>query len=339
MIPSRRHFAVLTAALPFAWGLAGGARALARRPLVIAAGAGTPDHPEATRGAYELAIRDGADFIAARLFPTRDGALVARSDHELSASTDVATHGAFADRRRTAAVDGPARTGWFVEDFSLAELKTLTCTPASRRRAQAGMEVGRAILTFEELVTIARAGSVRTGRVIGLQAEMPFPTYFAGLDLALEPRLAGVIRVAGYNAPAAAMMVASADAEALKTIGELTRVRRVLRLAAASGDAPSPAGLAALRSRAEAVAVDAGLILDLTAPKTLPATPLVAAAHEAGLGVHAWTGGGFPPAPWRPADGRRLLAALFAAGVDAVSGDLAAPIARARSDVLPEKQG
>jgi len=336
MTPTRRDIAALTLGLPLAWSLTGPARsALARDPQVIAGGGAVGDSAAGTSGAYDQAIRDGADFLASDFFPTKDGALVARPDHELSASTDVATRQEFAYRRQNLTVDGRERTGWFIEDFTLAELKTLVCGgPGGKRR---GAAADHLILTFEEVVAVARAGSVRMARVVGVQAAMPHSGYFAGLDMAQEPRLANAIRGAGYNSPAAAMLVASDDPQSLKTIGDLTRARRVLRLGAA-GPAGPPEDLAAMRAQAEAVAADPGALLDFADPKAVPPTGFIAAAHAAGLAVHAWTSdpaAAFPPPPFRPGDARRLMAALFAAGCEAVVGDLASPIARARDQATP----
>jgi glycerophosphoryl diester phosphodiesterase len=338
MTPTRREFAALTLGFPLAWGAAAPAWALARQPLAIASGGAVGDSPAGTTGAYDQAIRDGADVLAADFVPSKDGQLVARADHELSSSTDVAARPEFADRRQSRFVEGRERSGWFTEDFTLAELKTLVCgAPGGRKRAgPAG--AAHAILTFEELVAIARAGSVRTARVVGLQAGFAHSAYFAGLELAVEPRLADAIRVAGYNSPAAAMMVASRDPDALKTIGELTRVRRVQQLSFDDAAAIDAAALTAIRARAWGIAVEAGVLLDLSSTKATPARALVADAHAAGLAVQAWTSGPdvvFPPPPFKSGDGRRLLAALFAAGCDAVAGELAAPIVRARDEATP----
>ena len=343
MIRNRRQFSALALSLPLALTLGGPVRALARRSLVIATGGGAGNIPGGTKGAYERAIQDGADVIAAWFAPTSDGALVVVADHELSTATDIATRPEFAGRDQTRLVEGRERTGWFVEDFTLGELKTLARVgPVAKRRAGGKGDTGRAILTFEELVAIARAGSVANARVVGVQAGLPHPAYFAARDLALEPRLADAIRVAGYDSPAAAMWVMSEDVDALATIGGLSRVRRVLSIRSRGLDALSLAVLRAGRTRSEAVAIAADRLLDLTTTKTNPPTSVIADAHAAGYAVQAWTTGGarpFPPPPYRPGDTRRLLAALFAADADAVAGDLAAPIARARADAAPETRG
>jgi glycerophosphoryl diester phosphodiesterase len=334
MTPSRRDLASLILGAPLVWAVADAARALGPSPLVIARGGAIGDFPAGGQGAYEAAIHDGADFIAANLAVSKDGSLVALHDHELSTATDVAARPEFAERRRNLVVDGADRSGWFAEDFTLAELKSLTLgAPGAKRRPRAGQDSGRSILTFEEIIAIARAGSVRSARVVGVHATMLHTAYFAGLDLAIEPRLASAIRVGGYNSPAAAMFVASAETEALATIGHLIRARRVLRLEAAG---PSRT-MASIRAMAEAVAAPPDALLDLGSPKTTPTTPFIEAAHGTGLAVQAWTGDGatFPPPPFRPGDARRLLGALYSAHADAVAGDLAGPIARARDEAFP----
>jgi len=332
MTPTRRDFAAFGLAAPMAWGLGGSARAVARDPLVIAPGAGTADVPEGTAGAFDLAIRDGADFIAADFTPTKDGVLVALPDHELSALTDVATRPEFALRKQTHTVDGEDRTGWFAEDFTLAELKTLIRGgPGARRRG--GAVVAHAILTFEEIVGIARAGSIRTARVVGVDAGLSHAAYFAGLDMTIEAMLAGAIRVAGYDSPAAAMFVRSGDPASLKSVGELTRARRVVGLG--PKDDASPDGLKAIRAYAEVVAPAPGVLLDLANPKAIEPTAVIADAHGAGLAVHAWTlGDAWPGPPFKASDAERLLAALYAADADAVAGAPAAVVARARANAL-----
>jgi glycerophosphoryl diester phosphodiesterase len=338
MTLTRRDLAALSLAAPLAWAVGGPTQAAPRQALVIATGAGTADIiPEGTSAAFELAIHDGADFIAADFVPSRDGTLVALPDHELSALTDVASRREFASRKQAHTIEGADRTGWFAEDFTLAELKTLERTASPRARRD-GKTAAHPILTFEEIVAIARAGSVRAARVIGVDAGISHSAYFAGLDLAVEPLLASAIRAAGYDSPAAAMFVSSADPAALKTAGELTRARRVLPIGAkdleASG-AGTPDGLKAIRAYAEAVAPDAGLLLDLSKPKAIATGSLMADAQAAGLAVHAWAlAGTFPPPPFKTGDAQRLLAALFAGGADAVAGDHAAFIVRARAEAM-----
>jgi len=348
MRQSRRQFALsaLAAAVaPIALPLRAQTRPI---PLVIARGAavGGPAHSGA---AYLTAIEQGADFLAANLVSSKDGVLIVREDDELSGATDVAAHPEFAERRATRVIDGVTREGWFTEDFTLAELKSLTLLGASRDRRAAAVD-RPTLLTFEELIAIARAGCVTQARVIGVEVTLSHPTYFANLDLPLEPKLAHIIHAQGYNSPAAAMLVASEDPRSLKTLSQLTTVRRVQRIGAGPTSAPgvswaemlSPDGLASLARQVWAVAVPAEAILDLSNPKSPQATGLTAQAHSAGLMVHALAGSEgviFPPPPFKGGDTRRLLTGLFAAGADGVCGELAAPIARARADALNARRG
>ncbi len=345
MRQSRRQFALsaLAAALTTT---ASSLRAQTRpAPLVIARG-GAAGGPALSRAAYVSAIDQGADFLAGSLVSSKDGVLVVREDDELSGATDVAAHPEFAERRTTRVIDGVTREGWFTEDFNLAELKSLTLTggPRDRRPAAADRPT---ILTFEELIAVARAGCVSQARVIGVQADLDHPTYFATLDLALEPKLAQIIHAQGYNSPAAAMLVASEEPRALKTLGQLTTARRVQRIGTGSGppgapgvswaDMLSPEGLASLARQVWAVALPVEAVLDLSNPRAPQGTGLTAAADTAGLVVHAWAGSAtavFPPPPFKAGDARRLLTDLFASGVDGVCAELAAPIARARADAL-----
>src|SRR6185295_14365988 len=94
-------------------------------PIVIGHRGASGYRPEHTLASYQLAINLGADFIEPDLVSTRDGRLVARHENDISGTTDVASHPEFASRRATKVIDGVTITGWFTEDFTLAEIKTL----------------------------------------------------------------------------------------------------------------------------------------------------------------------------------------------------------------------
>ncbi|WP_242104030.1 glycerophosphodiester phosphodiesterase family protein [Lysobacter sp. M2-1] len=136
--------------------------------------------PEHTLESYRLAIRQGADFIEPDLVATRDGVLVARHENEISGTTDVATRPQFADRKTTKLVDGVSITGWFTEDFTLAELKTLRAKeriPAVRPQ-NVRYDGQFQVPTFAEVIRLAKRES-RPGRPIGVYPETKHPTYFA----------------------------------------------------------------------------------------------------------------------------------------------------------------
>jgi glycerophosphoryl diester phosphodiesterase len=327
MALSRRDFAALAAAASV---VPAGSRAQTRPVGIVALGGASLERPAGTAAAFDLAASQGADFIETGLAASQDGVLVARDDPELSASTDVAVRPEFAGRKTSKTIDGATIEGWFTTDFSVAELKTLTCTePSTKARGRSASEAAPQILTFQEVIDIARAASAREARVIGVCASLRHPAWFAASDLALEPRVADLIRINGYNWPAAAMIVQSPDVDCLKTLGGLTRARRTWLLAEA---AATPPDFVAARGWAEGVEAAALDLLDLSGPAATP-TPLTASAHAAGLTVQARVdqrGDAFPPRPFRRGDVRAFLAATLAAGPDRLATRAPAEAVKAR---------
>jgi len=311
------------------------ARADAEAPLVIAQGGAVADRMTYVRSSFELAVRQGADFLGGSLAFTRDGLLVILPDNDITSTTDVAQRPEFADRKTSKAIGDRQAAGWFAEDFTLAELQSLILA-AGRRRDEAGDRAPLSPLTLQELIDIARAASIRTGRVIGVYPQIVHFAYFAGIGMALEARLADVVRANGYNSPAAAMFVRSHEPAALKALASHSRVRRAQSLAidgsAADGGASaaaemiSPEGLSKIRAYAQAIAPSGILTTGARKGARAPSpagSATVAAAHEAGLRVHASAD---------PAQGETLseLTALFAAGVDGVITQAPAVAVRAR---------
>ncbi|HEY2179251.1 MAG TPA: glycerophosphodiester phosphodiesterase family protein [Caulobacteraceae bacterium] len=306
------------------------AGAMVAAPWAVRAAAGTAviffDPALPSRAAYERAIGDGADFLVAPVVMSQDGGLIVAPDVELSAFTDIAQRPEFAARRAEKALDGSPAGGWFSEDFTLAEMKSLATGRPDKRG-----EPAPTLLALQEVIDIARAGSVRTARVVGVSPRMIRPRHFSGGDLTMEPALAQLIALAGYDSPAAAMIVQAADPTALKAFGALCRARRI--------DLEPAQDPAAARGMAEALGPIEDLVVKDAAKGAMFATGLVAAAHAAGLAVYARFRA---PAPHEPHGPHERLTALFLAGVDGVMGPDAALAARARRDAmdktLPEGQ-
>lgn len=355
--PSRRDFGLLAAAASLAPALAPfPANAAAPQPLIIAEGGAAEERIEDTASALSLAIDQGCDFIQVNLFPTSDGVLVARRDNELSATTDIAARPEFAARRTTKTLDGQAVQGWFTEDFTVAELKTLFCRERlSAMRPQNLKYNGKEpILTLAEVLKLARDGCVRTARTIGVCPRLMRVGYFAGLGLMVDERLARELATEGYVAPAAAIWVQALEPEVLKGFAKLSPVRRMQLIDADHAAAMTTgAGLAAILDYAEAIAPDQDLLIDPNAA-TFPApTTLTLDAHAAGLQVFSRTArieNTFLPPALRKGDKRspafpsghgdvdKLLLALFADGVDGVATDVPGRAARARSDAIAAAQ-
>ena len=186
-----------------------------RPPLVIAHRGASGYLPEQTLEAYARAIELGADVIEMDLVSTKDGVLIARHDPNLAISTDVARHPAFASRKKTIQVDGETQTGWFSNDFTLAEIKTLGGISTDAERPQEFN--GRfKVVTFQEIIDFAKARSKETGRTIAIYPETKNPTYFRELGLPMEDKVIAAIDAAGWNSKTAPIYVQSFEPGSLK---------------------------------------------------------------------------------------------------------------------------
>jgi glycerophosphoryl diester phosphodiesterase len=271
------------------------------RPLIIAHRGASGDRPEHTLGAYRLAIAQGADFIEPDLVLSRDGHFLCRHENEISGTTDVAARPEFAARRTTKVIDGETLNGWFTEDFTLAELKTLRCRERlpALRPANTAFDGREAIPTFEEVMALARAESRRTGRVIGLYPEMKHPRHFARIGLSMEPRLADRLKANGLSGPAAPVFIQCFEVGPLKAISQLVDTPRVQLISDEGGPADLPtlrysdmigeSGLKAIRAYAQGVGPEKGLVVPNDGTRLLAPTRLVPMAHALGLKVHPWT--------------------------------------------------
>ena len=279
---------------------------LAARVQVIAHRGASAHLPEHTLAAYARAIDDGADFIEPDLVMTRDGALVSRHENEISGTTDVAAHAEFASRRTTKTIDGVAVEGWFTEDFTLAELKTLRARerlPELRGTAHDGLFP---VATFAEIVALAAA----CGRTVGIIPEIKYGTYFRGIGLPMEDALLDALAAHVYTRTAP-VEIQSFEVGNLKYLDGERRRRgmtnvRLLQLLGEPREQPFdvvtangaldyaammlPAGLRKIAGYADAIGPHTRAVVPLTQDGRLgAATALVRDAHAAGLEVHVYT--------------------------------------------------
>jgi glycerophosphoryl diester phosphodiesterase len=278
-----------------------------RAPLVIAHRGASGYRPEHTLEAYALAIQQGADFIEPDLVSTRDGVLVARHENEISSTTDVSSHTEFASRFKTKTIDGRSVSGWFTEDFTLAELKTLRARERLPQLRSTSFDGRFQIPAFEEvLALVAKANERRHGsaKPVGIYPETKHPTYFRSIGLPLEDALVTLLHSNGYRDPDARVFIQSFEVGNLKTLATMTRVPLVQLLDSdgkpydfvASGnprtyiDMTRPADLAEIARYARGIGVHKSLVLPIgPSNEMLTATTVVKDAHRAGLIVHAWT--------------------------------------------------
>jgi glycerophosphoryl diester phosphodiesterase len=278
----------------------GGGRAV---PLVIAHRGASGYRPEHTLAAYELAARMGADFIEPDLVSTKDGALVARHENEISGTTDVATRPEFASRRATKVLDGVTVTGWWTEDFTLAELKTLRAVerlPLVRQRNMLYNGLFQ-VPTFQEVLDLRERLSRELRREIGVYPETKHPAYFRQIGLDLETPLVRILRRNGFDRHNAPVFVQSFEAVNLRRLREEFRLRTPLVFLTGATGGPfgdpksyaeylTPQGLRDLSRYVAGVGPEKSQIIPRLADGTLGTpTSLVAQAHSAGLKLHPYT--------------------------------------------------
>lgn len=267
------------------------------KPIVIAHRGASGERPEHTLAAYELAIEQGADFIEPDLVMTRDGQLVARHENNIADTTDVAARPKFRDRRTSKTIDGARHTGWFTEDFTLAELKTLRAKERLPvlRRGNTKYDGRFDVPTLGEVIALAKAASARTGRTIGVYPETKHPSYFAAIGLPMEAALVAALEAAGWNGADAPVFIQSFEVNNLKALKRLTGVPLIQLLDAEGGPADEAQPSYAAMARPEGLKAIAAYAAGIGPHKSLvvkgdgTATPLVADAHAAGLKVHPWT--------------------------------------------------
>lgn len=320
--------------------------AMAADPIVIAHRGASGERPEHTLAAYALAIEQGADFIEPDLVLTRDGVLVARHENEISETTDVADRPEFAARKATKIIDGQSFTGWFTEDFTLAELKTLRARERlpQLRGANTAYDRQFAVPTFDEVLALARAEGEKHGRVIGVYPETKHPSYFASIGLAHEAPLLAALDRFGHGDRTAPIFIQSFEVGNLIALRGKTKLR-LIQLMADEGGPPdradtgltyaemsSAAGLAKVAMYADGIGVAKAMLIPRTADGSLAApTRLVADAKRAGLAVHVWTfrreNYFLPAGQRRGADPRAAgdlaaeIAAFLATGIDGLFSD------------------
>ena len=196
------------------------------RPLIVGHRGATGYLPEHTLASYELAILRGANYIEPDLVSTKDGHLIARHEVNITETTDVAMRAEFASRFTTKTIDGSQEQGWFADDFTLAEIRTLRATQRLAFRPQEFNTFYR-IPTFDEVIELAQAWSDRLGRVIGVYPETKHSTYHQSVNLPLEKKLLQALERHGWNRRSAPVFIQSFEVGNLKALHALTRVRLV----------------------------------------------------------------------------------------------------------------
>jgi glycerophosphoryl diester phosphodiesterase len=274
---------------------------------VIVGHRGAPGYrPEHTLASYELAYRQGVDWVDVDLVPTKDGKLVARHEPEIGGTSDVAKHPEFASRKTTKIVDGAPLTGWFTEDFTLAELKTLRAIERIPDvRPNNTIYNGHfSIVTYQEVLDLTKRLGRELNRTLGTYPEVKHSTYFASIGNPVEPKLVDILNRNGLNRANAPVIIQSFEVSNLIALHRQVRVP-LLQLTSASGapadfvakgdkrtyaDLVTPQGLRDIAKYATYFGPDKGQIIPRDAAGNLAApTSLVRDAHAAKLKVQPYT--------------------------------------------------
>jgi glycerophosphoryl diester phosphodiesterase len=316
LLPGLSHAASMLTPVPFATsdlsGMPGvGPVGVAQpRPLIFGHRGASALRPEHTLASYAKAIADGADYVEPDLVSTRDGVLVARHEAFLSETTDVSSRPEFASRKTRKTIDGETHEGWFVDDFMLAELKTLRAVERipQYRPGSAQYNGMFQVATFEEIIDFVAAESAARGRIVGIVPELKHSTYFASVGLPLEDRFLAIIAAHDYTRrnPIEIQSFEVANLKYLRgKLGRRANLRlmqlvigenvRPMDVAAAGGTLTfaqmcTPAGLRDIAQYADVVAPPTRSIIPLKKDGSLDApSSLVEDAHKAGLRVEPWT--------------------------------------------------
>ncbi|MGW8375779.1 glycerophosphodiester phosphodiesterase [Streptomyces sp. ODS28] len=319
-------------------------------PAVIGHRGASGYRPEHTLGSYQLALDMGADIIEQDVVPTKDGHLVCRHENDITATTDVSGHPEFADRKTTKTVDGVKLTGWFTEDFTLAELKTLRAKERiPKQRQHNTLYDGRwDVPTFEEVLRWAEREGRRRGRKVWLYVETKHPTYFRKAGLELEPKLAAILRKHGLHRRDSPVFLQSFEPSSIQKLDKLVDNPGIFLMDALDTrpwdfteagdkrtvkDLVTPEGLRWISRFAAGI----GPVLDVIVPRdkdgnaTEPSA-VVKDAHEAGLLVHPYTlrnENSFLPKNFRRGEDPNAFGDAFGAlkmylstGIDALFSDM-----------------
>lgn len=273
-------------------------------PIIIAHRGASGERPEHTIAAYQLALEQGADFIEPDLVITKDGILVCRHENEISTTTNVADRPEFASRKTKKEIDARTVEGWFTEDFTLKELKTLRAKERIPQLRKTNYDGQFEIPTLEEVMILLRDWKRKSGKTVGIYPETKHPTYFAMNDLPLENPLINLVKKYGYDKKDAPIFIQSFEQSNLKVLRRRTKARLIQLIDIVGrpfdwtlgekvqtfADLAKATGLSDISTYADGIGVHKDYVIPRTAEGNLgEPTSLVRDAKQSGLLVHVWT--------------------------------------------------
>jgi glycerophosphoryl diester phosphodiesterase len=273
-----------------------------KAPIIIAHRGASGHRPEHTLSSYRLGIEMGVDFIEPDLVLTKDGHLVCRHENEIGGTTNVAGKPEFTSRKTVKIIDSERFEGWFTEDFTLAELKTLRCRERlpQLRPANMAYDDQEEIPTFDEVLALIKGKKAPSGRDLGVYPETKHPTHFDKAGLSFDAPLIAALRAADLDRANAPVFIQSFEVANLKRLAAKTKAPKIQLVSAEGGPADdsattyaamtSDAGLTQIAAYAAGIGPQKSMIIPQAPDGTpLPATDLVTRAHAVGLALHPWT--------------------------------------------------
>ena len=248
----------------------------------IAHGGASQHLPFSSLTAFKTAVEMRPDYIETDVQITRDGELICFHDLSLERRTNVEE--LFPDRYTEIEVEGVASKTWYVNDFTLSEIKTLDF--GSWFAPEYSSE---RIVSFQELIYLSK------GKV-GLYPETKDPAFYKARGLDIDQKLHELLVLNDLDSPEGQLgtpiVIQSFHESSLKRLRELNGDNYALiQLVWQGQDYPylSDQGLEHIASYADGVAP----ILSMVLP---PNEGRIAASHNAGLWMHIWhSDEGFPP--------------------------------------------
>ncbi|WP_130504761.1 glycerophosphodiester phosphodiesterase family protein [Microterricola gilva] len=277
-------------------------------PLIIGHRGASGYRPEHTEAAYRLAFALGADAVEPDIVATRDGVLVLRHENEISGTTDVARHPEFAGLRTTKVIDGKELTGWFTEDFTWGELRTLRARERlpKLRAANTAFDGRYPIMRLRDLFRLIDESSEALRRSIGMVAEIKHASYFESIGLPLDELFVAELDDSGWSSRDGRLTMEAFELTVLEKLAALGAGGKRVFLLESSGtpedqrrahgaaarsyaDYATEAGLYALGGVVDGISVDRSMIVQQDAAGQPQTSDLVDLAHAARLEVYTWT--------------------------------------------------
>ncbi len=323
------------------------------KPLIIGHRGASGHKPEHTLASYQLAIDMKADYIEPDLVMTKDKVLVARHENEISETTDVALK--FPERKTTKKIDGKEKVGWFVEDFTLKEIKTLRAKERLSFRNHLE-DFKYEIPTFAEILDLVVSESKKQKRKIGVYPEMKHPSYFKSIGLPLDQALIKELKAHNLNKKNSQVFIQSFELSSLVEIKKLTPLPLIFLIDDPQEipydhvlsndkrtylDLMTPAELKKIKSVVYGIGPHKNYVIPEDANKKLQSpTPLIKVAHDLGLKVHVYTFRSDKEYLNKEYDGNpeKEYHRFFSLGVDGLFSDFPDDAIKARQSFLKEKK-